>query len=238
MNQVLRELTIGMRVLAVEDELSLLGVIRGIFESESFQTDTAETGDDGYYLAQQGIHDLIVLDVMLPGMNGIEIVRKLRTGGHTAPIILLTAKDAVKDRVTGLDAGADDYITKPFAVEELLARSRAVLRRRGTIGAEGDLVCGQYRLSPATREAYIGQTQLSLTSTEYELLEFMVCNKDRILTREQIFDRVWGFESGAGISAVDVYVHHLRKKLSAAGSEPCLRTIRGIGFMFKGEPDV
>ncbi|MFC3747047.1 response regulator transcription factor [Paenibacillus sp. GCM10012306] len=227
-----------MRVLAVEDDPSLLGAIRSIFESESFQTDTAETGDDGYFLAQQEIYDLIVLDVMLPGMDGIEIVRKLRSDGQTVPIILLTAKDAVKDRVVGLDAGADDYITKPFAVEELLARSRSVLRRRGTIRSEGDLVYGQYRLSPATREAFIGQTPLSLTSTEYELLEFMVCNKDRILTREQIFDRIWGFDSNAGISAVDVYIHHLRKKLAVTGSEQCVRTIRGIGFMLKGEHDV
>ncbi|REE66737.1 winged helix family two component transcriptional regulator [Paenibacillus taihuensis] len=227
-----------MRILVVEDDPSLLGIIRGVFESESFQTDTAETGDDGYFMAQQAIYDLIVLDVMLPGMSGVDIVRSLQSSGHSVPIILLTAKDAVKDRVAGLDAGADDYITKPFAVEELLARSRAVLRRRGTLGAEGDLIYGPYRLSPATREAFIGETLLALTSTEFVLLEFMVCNLDRILTREQIFDRVWGFESRAGITAVDVYVHHLRKKLAAAGAEHCIRTIRGIGFMLKGEIDV
>ncbi|MDB5083195.1 MAG: DNA-binding response regulator [Bacilli bacterium] len=227
-----------MRVLVVEDDTSLLKVIRDIFEGEAFLTDAAETGDEGYYLAGQAIHDLIVLDVMLPGMSGVEIVKKLRAQSVLIPIILLTAKDAVEDRVAGLDAGADDYITKPFAVSELLARSRAVLRRRGTIGQEGDLTCGPIRLAPAARDAFSGETPLNLTTTEYELLEFFLCNKNQILTREQIFDRVWGFDSGSATTAVDVYVHHLRKKLTANGAGTFLRTVRGIGYILKGEPNV
>ncbi|MCS7461505.1 response regulator transcription factor [Paenibacillus doosanensis] len=219
-----------MRVLIVEDDVSLLAVIRDIFEGESFLTDTAESGDEGYYLAQQVIHDLIVLDVMLPGMSGIEIVRRLRSQGMPVPIILLTAKDAVEDRVSGLDAGADDYLTKPFAVSELMARTRAVLRRR--IGQEGDLICGPIRLVPGLRDAFNGEIPLHLTATEYALLEFFLCNKDRILTREQIFDRVWGFDSGAATSAIDVYVHHLRKKLAAHGADSLLRTVRGVGYVF------
>jgi two-component system, OmpR family, response regulator CiaR len=226
-----------MRVLIVEDDVSLLTVIRDIFEGESFLTDTAESGDEGYYWAQQAIHDLIVLDVMLPGMSGIEIVRQLRSQGSLIPIILLTARDAVEDRVSGLDAGADDYLTKPFAVSELMARTRAVLRRHGTIGQEGDLVCGPIRLAPGQRDAFNGETPLSLTATEYALLEFFLCNKGRILTREQIFDRVWGFDSGAATSAVDVYVHHLRKKLAAHDAESLLRTVRGAGYLW-GEPHV
>ncbi|MFE5318184.1 response regulator transcription factor [Paenibacillus sp. NPDC056579] len=221
-----------MRVLIVEDDISLLAVIRDIFEGESFLTDTAESGDEGYYLAQQAIHDLIVLDVMLPGMSGVEIVRQLRSQGMLIPIILLTAKDAVEDRVAGLDAGADDYLTKPFAVSELMARTRAVLRRRGTIGQEGDLICGPIRLVPGLRDAFNGETPLHLTATEYALLEFFLCNKDRILTREQIFDRVWGFDSGAATSAIDVYVHLLRKKLAAHGADSLLRTVRGAGYVF------
>ncbi|MCZ8514280.1 response regulator transcription factor [Paenibacillus filicis] len=227
-----------MRVLVIEDDTSLLKIIRDIFEGESFVTDTAETGDEGYYLAEQVIHDLIVLDVMLPGTSGIDIVKKLREDSVLVPIILLTAKDAVEDRVAGLDAGADDYITKPFAVSELLARVRAVLRRKGTIGNEGDMFCGSIRLIPGSREALIGENELNLTTTEYDLLEFFLCNKDRILTREQIFDRVWGFDSGSATSAVDVYVHHLRKKLAACGAGAHLRTVRGIGYMLKGESDV
>ncbi|WEK54416.1 MAG: response regulator transcription factor [Candidatus Cohnella colombiensis] len=227
-----------MRVLVVEDDPSLLQVICDVFESESFLTDAVATGDEGYYWAQQGIHDLIVLDVMLPGMNGVDIVKKLKSQSLLVPIILLTAKDAVEDRVAGLDAGADDYITKPFAVSELLARSRAVLRRRGTMGQEGELICGPIRLIPAARDAYNGQSPLNLTATEYDLLEFFICNKDQILTREQIFDRIWGFESGSTTTAVDVYVHHLRKKLAANGADTFLRTVRGIGYLLKGDSHV
>ncbi|MBO7743777.1 response regulator transcription factor [Paenibacillus sp. MWE-103] len=227
-----------MRVLIVEDDAALLALIRSVFEDGAFHADGAENGDDGYYLAQQAIHDLIVLDVMLPGMNGIEIIRKLRAAQVGVPIILLTAKDAVKDRVVGLNAGADDYMVKPFAVSELLARARAVLRRRGTVGLDGDLTYGPLRLSMASKSAYCDETELHLTATEYALLEFFMIHRNQILTREQISDRIWGFDSGAALSAVDVYVHHLRKKLMVQEAGRLLRTVRGIGFIFKGEPHV
>ncbi|KJD45448.1 response regulator transcription factor [Paenibacillus terrae] len=227
-----------MRVLVVEDDPSLLKIVRDLFESESFLTDGAETGDEGYYLAQQNIYDLIILDIMLPGMSGVEIVKKLRAHAMLVPIILLTAKDAVEDRVAGLDIGADDYITKPFAVSELLARTRAVLRRKGTIGQEGELIYGPIRLVPAARDAFSGEQGLNLTATEYKLLEYFLCNKEQILTREQIFDRVWGFDSGAATTAVDVYMHLLRKKLAARNADNLLRTVRGIGYMLTGDPHV
>ncbi|UPK44242.1 response regulator transcription factor [Paenibacillus pabuli] len=227
-----------MRVLIIEDDPSLLRAIRDIFENESFVTDGVETGDEGYYLAEQAIHDLIILDVMLPGLSGVEIVKKLRSQSNRVPIILVTARDAVEDRVAGLDAGADDYVTKPFAVSELMARTRAVLRRHGTLGQEGELVWGPIRLVSATKEAYNGENQLNLTTTEYKLLEFLMCHKDQILTREQIFDRVWGFDSGSATSAVDVYIHHLRKKLAGSDADLSLQTVRGIGYLFKGAPYV
>ncbi|WP_152380264.1 response regulator transcription factor [Paenibacillus brasilensis] len=227
-----------MRVLVVEDDPSLLKIVCDLFESESFLTDSAETGDEGYYLAQQNIYDLIILDIMLPGMSGVEIVKKLRANAILVPIILLTAKDAVEDRVAGLDIGADDYITKPFAVSELLARTRAVLRRKGTIGQEGELIYGLIRLVPAAKDAFIEDNALNLTATEYKLLEFFLCNKEQILTREQIFDRVWGFDSGSATTAVDVYMHLLRKKLAARNADNLLRTVRGIGYMLMGEPYV
>ncbi|WP_434748445.1 response regulator transcription factor [Paenibacillus amylolyticus] len=227
-----------MRVLVVEDDPSLLNVILEIFEQESFLVDGAETGDEGYYMAEQAIYDLIILDVMLPGLGGVDIVKKLRSQSNRVPIILVTARDAVEDRVAGLDAGADDYVTKPFAVSELLARTRAVLRRHGTLDQEGELVWGSIRLMPAVRDACNGEHVLQLTATEYKLLEFFICNKDQILTREQIFDRVWGFDSGSATSAVDVYIHHLRKKLAGTGADHSLRTVRGIGYLFKGEPHV
>ncbi|GMK40305.1 DNA-binding response regulator [Paenibacillus sp. CCS19] len=227
-----------MRVLVVEDDPELLRIIRDVFEDEAFLTDGEETGDDGLYAAEQMIHDLIVLDVMLPGMSGIEIVKRLRERSIGVPIILLTAKDSVEDLVNGLNAGADDYVTKPFAVAELLARARAVLRRRGALGAEGEVSCGVVRLVPSERDGYAGGQPLRLTAKEYELLEFLLCNQERILTRDQIFDRIWGFESDAATTAVDVYVHHLRKKLEAHDADGLIRTVRGIGYMVKGENHV
>ena len=227
-----------MRVLVVEDDPALLRIIRDVFESEAYLTDGAETGDDGCYQAEQTIHDLIILDIMLPGMNGIEIVKRLRARSNQVPIILLTAKDSVEDRVNGLNAGADDYVTKPFAVAELIARARAVLRRKGAIGTEGDVSCGPIRLIPVERDAFAGEQPLKLTAKEYELLEFLLCNQERILTRDQIFDRIWGFDSGSAMTAVDVYVHHLRKKLEVHGAGDLIRTIRGAGYMVKGESHV
>ncbi|MDG0793931.1 response regulator transcription factor [Cohnella ginsengisoli] len=227
-----------MRVLVVEDDASLLRIVRDVFEGEGFTTDGIENGDDGWYWAEKAVHDLIVLDVMLPGMNGIDIVRKLRVKNKEIPVIILTAKDAVEDLVAGLDAGADDYVTKPFAVSELLARTRAVLRRKGTIGQEGELKAGSIRLVPADRSAFVGDASLNLTVKEYEMLECFLCNKDRIITRDQIFERVWGFDSSSELTAVDVYVHHLRKKLASLGADSALRTIRGVGYKFTGESDV
>jgi two-component system response regulator CiaR len=226
-----------LRVLVVEDDPSLLKIISEVFEEESFLVDRADNGDDGYFQAEQGIYDLIVLDIMLPGMSGIEVVRNLRKRANPSPVILLTAKDSVEDRVLGLDVGADDYLTKPFAVTELLARARAVLRR-GTIGVEGEMTCGRIRLVPALHDAFSEEHALKLTTKEYDLLEFFLCNKEQILTRDQIFDRVWGFHSGAASGAVDVYVHHLRKKLAAYDCEHYLQTIRGVGYLFKGEAHV
>jgi two-component system response regulator CiaR len=227
-----------MRVLVVEDDPSLLKVIGEVFEGEDFQVDRADNGDDGYFLAEQAIYDLLVLDIMLPGMNGLELTRQLRKKGIKTPIILLTAKDSVEDRVNGLDAGADDYVTKPFAIAELLARTRAVLRRRGTIGIEGELVCGRIQLISAQRDALVDQQPMKLTMKEFELLEFMLSNQKQILTRDQIFDRIWGYNSESASSAVDVYVHHLRKKLTACGCGSYLQTIRGVGYLFKGDADV
>lgn len=227
-----------MRVLVVEDDLNLLQVVRELFESEDFLTDGAETGEEGCFLAEQAVHDLIILDVMLPGMNGIEIIQRLRENANQVPIILLTAKDSVEDRVNGLNAGADDYVPKPFALAELMARAKAVLRRQGTIDTDGELCCGSIRLVPSERDAFIGEQPLKLTVKEYELLEFLLCNQNQILTRDQIFNRIWGFDSGAAITAVDVYIHHLRKKLDIHEVGSMIHTVRGVGYMVKGEPHV
>lgn len=227
-----------MKILIVEDDLPLLEAIKEIFENESFDTTGASTGDEGYYFAEQGNYDLIVLDVMLPGMNGLDIVKRLRANQVLTPVIMLTAKDSVEDCVRGLDAGADDYVTKPFAVSVLLARARAALRRRGTVDLDGDMSCGQIHMVPGLRDAYAGDQPLKLTAKEYELLEFFLYNKDQILSRDQIFDRIWGFDSDSASTAVDVYVHHLRKKLAPHGGDVYIKTIRGVGYLFKGDPNV
>jgi two-component system, OmpR family, response regulator CiaR len=229
---------IQLKILIVEDDLPLLEAIKEIFENESFDTTGVSTGDEGYFLAEQGSYDLILLDVMLPGMNGLTIVKRLRDHQVLTPIIMLTAKDSVEDCVRGLDAGADDYVTKPFAATILLARTRAVLRRRGTVDLDGNMTCGQIQLVSSLRDAYAGEQPLKLTPKEYELLEFFLRNKDQILTRDQIFERIWGFDSESASSAVDVYVHHLRKKLAPYGGDLYLKTIRGVGYLLKGDSHV
>ena len=224
-----------MRVLIVEDDAGLRDAVVTVFAEESYQVDEAGDGDEGLLLAEQGIYDLLVLDIMLPGLNGIEIVKRLRKKGMTVPILLLTARDSVADRVNGLDAGADDYVVKPFAVQELLARARAVLRRHGVLNPEGDLSYDRISLRPKSHDGYVDDQPLKLTAKEYKLLEFLLLNKEQILTREQIFDRVWGFDVDTNSSVVDVYLHYLRKKLAPVGCDHLLRTVRGVGYMLSGK---
>ncbi|MGG1550214.1 response regulator transcription factor [Paenibacillus ferrarius] len=227
-----------MKVLVLEDDLDLLKAILEIFDNESFETTGVSKGDDGYFLAEQGGYDLIILDVMLPILSGLEIVKRLRKQQVLTPVIMLTAKDSVEDCVNGLDAGADDYITKPFSTSILLARARAALRRRSSGDLDGNLTCGPIVLAVSLRDAFVDEQSLKLTPKEYELFEFFLRNKDQILSRDQIFERIWGFDSDSASSAVDVYVHHLRKKLAPYEGDLFLKTIRGVGYLLKGEPHV
>jgi two-component system, OmpR family, response regulator CiaR len=226
-----------MRVLIVEDDVPLSHAIRAVFEDEKYEVDTAETGNEGFMLAETGIYDLLVLDIMLPNRNGLSIIRELRGRGVTTPTLFLTAKDSVQARVEGLDAGGDDYLVKPFAVEELLARSRSLLRRAGKLGAEGQLTYGPLVLHAQENDASVDGQRLKLTSKEYELLEYLVRNREQILRREQIFDRVWGFDSEANAGMVDLYIHYLRKKLSTQGADGLIRTVRGVGYRLKEETE-
>lgn len=222
-----------MRILVVEDDSGLREAVVAILKEENYLVDEAATGDEGLFLASQGIHDLLVLDIMVPEVTGLEILKELRNSGSTVPVLLLTARDSVEDRVTGLDTGADDYLVKPFAMRELLARIKALLRRRGNLGQEGRLTWGALMLDPKAREGNINSQSLGLTAKEYELLEFLVVNCHQILSREQIFDRIWGFESDTTISIVDLYIHYLRKKLAPYGMDSAIQTVRGAGFMLK-----
>ncbi len=224
-----------MRILVVEDDAPLREAVVAVLMEDDYTVDEAAGGDEGLYQARQGVYDLLILDVMLPGTDGLEIVRRLRAEGCRTPIMLLTARDSVAAKVAGLDTGADDYLVKPFAVPELLARVKALLRRGGPVGTDGDLHYGGLVANPRVKDAFAGDTALRLTIKEYELLEFLLLNREQILTREQIFDRVWGFESDTTHGIVDLYIHYLRKKLAPFGRDGLVRTVRGAGFMLKGD---
>lgn len=222
-----------MRILIVEDDRPLRDAIAMVLREEAYQIDEADNGLEGLYLAEQRIHDLIVLDIMLPGMDGLSVLHSLRAKGITLPILLLTARDSVEDRVLGLDAGADDYMIKPFATPELLARIRVLLRRQSRGAPDGELKYGGISVKCQAMEGYADGEALKLTAKEFELMEFLLLNREQILTKEQLLDRVWGIDSDAGIGVVDVYVHYLRKKLVPSGYDRCIHTIRGVGYMLK-----
>lgn len=223
-----------MKILVVEDDSSLLNVISTVLKEESFQVDCAGNGDEGLLLARNDVYDLLILDIMLPELDGLSIVKKLRTQSVKTPVLLLTAMDSVEDRVKGLDVGADDYLVKPFAISELLARVRALLRR--SKGDLGDAVSyGPISIQPNAHDGFAGDHSLNLTVKEYELLEFLLRNHEQILLREQIFNRIWGFDSETGINVVDVYIHYLRKKLDQYGCGDYIKTIRGVGYMLRGD---
>ncbi|MEN6566227.1 MAG: response regulator transcription factor [Veillonellales bacterium] len=223
-----------MRILVVEDDALLREAIVTVFREEGYWVDEADNGDDGLFKAGQNIFDLLVLDIMLPEISGLAIVKKLRLQGLTVPILFLTARDSIEDRVAGLESGADDYLIKPFAVPELLARVKALLRRTAS-GKEGMLQYGEIALNPKLKDGFVNQHALQLTAKEYELLEFFIVNKEQILAREQIFDRIWGFESETTLGIVDLYVHYLRKKLAPFGYEAVIQTVRGVGFKLKAK---
>lgn len=222
-----------MKMLVIEDDQPLLEGIVAVLQEEGYEIDCTVAGDEGLFMAKQSIYDAIILDIMLPEMNGFEIVKEVRAAAIKTPILLLTAKDSVEDRVKGLDVGADDYLIKPFAVPELLARIRVLLREKGTI-AEQNFSYGPIQLHMQEHDGYIDGNKLHLTVKEYELLEYFIRNKEQILIRDQIFSRIWGLDSDVGLGVVDVYVHHLRKKLSAFHDKAFIHTVRGVGFIFKG----
>ncbi|MCQ6279156.1 response regulator transcription factor [Bacillus sp. EB600] len=223
-----------MRLLVVEDNLPLLDSIVQLLADE-FEVDQASNGEDGLFLAQQNIHDVIILDVMLPGMDGFEVLKAIRNEGSKIPVLFLTARDSLEDRVMGLDSGGDDYLTKPFQAAELKARIRALLRRSGSLTTSQTIQFRGIELLGKERDVVVDDNLIKLTAKQYELLEFLIQNKGAILTKEQIYDRVWGFDSDTTIAIVEVFMHHLRKKLEPFGYHTDIKTIRGVGYMLNEE---
>ncbi len=219
-----------MRILVVEDEPRLRDLIARTLRGEGYEVDASGDGTEGFDRAQAGAYDLIVLDVMLPTMSGLEISMRLRRKGVRTPVLMLTARDAVDDRVAGLDAGADDYLVKPFAVVELSARIRALLRRQGDPGAAGALKVEDLVLDRVRREAVRGGRRTELTAREFTLLEYLMRNAGRVLTRDQILQAVWPPDYDGNSNVVDTYVHYLREKIDAPPSKPLIRTVRGVGY--------
>lgn len=221
-----------MRLLVVEDHLPLLKSIVELL-SDEFTVDQAENGDDGLFFARQNIYDAIILDIMMPGMDGFEVLQALRKEDIKTPVLFLTAKDSLEDRVKGLDSGGDDYITKPFQAAELKARIRALLRRSGSLTTNQTLQYRGIEMLGKDRDVLVDGKPMKLTLKQYELLEYLIQNRGAILTKEQIYDRVWGFDSDTTIAIVEVFMHHLRKKLEPSGYQSDIKTVRGVGYILK-----
>jgi two-component system response regulator MprA len=220
-----------MRLLIVEDEVAVRDALVRALETEGYELALAEDGAQALAATAHTPPDAIVLDVMLPGIDGLEVARRLRSERNPVPILMLTARGAIGDRVAGLDAGADDYLVKPFALEELLARLRALLRR--SAGGVDELRFGDLALSMGTREVRRGDRQLELTVTEFNLLELFLRNPRQVLRRSLIYDRVWGYDFGPDSHALDVYVGYLRRKLEAGGEQRLIHTVRGVGYALR-----
>jgi two-component system, OmpR family, response regulator MprA len=222
-----------MKIMVVDDERAVRESLRRALELEGYEIELAGDGSEALdRLESSDEPDAMILDVLMPGVDGLEVCRRIRGTGSKLPVLMLTARTEVEDRVAGLDAGADDYVTKPFALEELLARVRALLRRAtdedGAVLRFADL-----ELDPGTREVKRGDRQIELTRTEFSLLELFLRNPRQVLTRSVIFERVWGYDFGFGSNSLDVYIGYLRRKTEAAGEPRLIHTVRGVGYALR-----
>jgi two-component system, OmpR family, response regulator MprA len=222
-----------VKILVVDDERAVRESLRRALELEGYEIELAADGREALERLEGGSQpDALILDVLMPSVDGLEVCRRLRRTGSRLPVLMLTARDAVENRVAGLDAGADDYVTKPFALEELLARIRALLRRT-TNGAGETLRFADLELDPGTREVRRGGELIELTRTEFSLLELFLRNPRQVLTRSIIFERVWGYDFGYGSNSLDVYIGYLRRKTEAGGKPRLIQTVRGVGYALR-----
>lgn len=223
-----------MRLLVVEDEKKVASFIKKGLEEEGYAVDLASNGETGLMMGLDGVHDLIILDVNLPKMDGLSVLQELRKKKVATPVLLLTVKATIEDKVLGLDSGADDYLTKPFAFQELLARVRALLRRRAE--AEPPLLqVADLTLDPATRLVSRGDKKIELTTKEFALLAYFMRNHGRVLTRTMIAEHVWDYDFDPMTNVIDVYVNYLRKKIDAGHEAKLIHTVRGVGYVMKVE---
>jgi two-component system response regulator MprA len=223
---------VGARIVVAEDDRAVREALDRALRLSGYEVALAPDGLTALALHADDPADALLLDVMMPGLDGLTVCRRLRGDGDRTPVLVLTARDAVSDRVAGLDAGADDYLVKPFALEELLARLRALLRRTG-IGDGSTVGVADLSLEPRSREAHRGSRRLELTKTEFDLLELLVRNAGIVLSRETIYDRVWGYDFGGRSKALDVYIGYLRRKTEDGGESRLVHTVRGVGYVVR-----
>jgi len=222
-----------MRILVVDDEPAVRDSLRRALELEGYEVDLAVDGEAALaHLAQPMHPDAVILDILMPGVGGLEVCRRIRASGDEVPVLILTARAEIDSRVAGLDAGADDYLPKPFALAELLARLRALLRRSSN-GADGTLRFADLELEPGTREVRRAGDPIELTRTEFSLLELFLRNPRQVLTRSIIFERVWGYDFGPSSNSLDVYIGYLRRKSEAGGKPRLIHTVRGVGYALR-----
>jgi two-component system response regulator MprA len=222
-----------MRVLVVDDEPAVRESLERVLRHDGFEVDVAADGREAIQRLAAGRPDAVLLDVLMPLIDGLEVCRRMRDTGDRTPVLMLTARDAINDRVAGLEAGADDYLPKPFALEELLARLRALLRRSGWEDDRQVLRFGDLELDPGVHEVRRGERLIELTRTEFLLLELFLHHPRQVLTRDVIFDRVWGYDFGPASNSLEVYVGYLRRKTEAEGEPRLLHTVRGVGYVLK-----
>lgn len=221
-----------MRILIVDDDRRLVGIIRRGMLEEGYAADVAYDGEEGEYLAEINPYDLIILDIMMPKKDGVQVCQSLRARGINAPILMLTAKDAVEDRVKGLDAGADDYLVKPFAFNELAARIRALLRRESRTKSP-ELQVGDLVLNTVTRQARRGDREIELTTKEYAILEYFMRHPNAVITRTMIEEHAWDYDFDSFSNLVDVYIRRIRRKIDIEGEESLIQTVRGAGYRLR-----
>jgi two-component system response regulator MprA len=224
-----------MTILVVDDERAVRESLQRALELEGYETELAEDGESALArLASEPVPDAVILDILMPGVDGLEVCRRVRASGNEVPVLMLTARAEIDSRVAGLDAGADDYLPKPFALAELLARLRALLRRVAVDAQDGDVLrFGDLELDPGTREVRRADEPIELTRTEFSLLELFLRNPRQVLTRSVIFERVWGYDFGPTSNSLDVYIGYLRRKTEASGRSRLIHTVRGVGYALR-----